>query len=269
MSYNRSDNSGLPISIADICVLLAADNASLMDQIFHRYHLYSTPGKGSHKLNLYLVNDYLGNFKEQINITGGGLTITDKTYQGIIDFNRDVSTLYLNNGHALTDLEYFLRLVYAYLGFQAGGFLIHSAGVVKDGCSYLFFGPSGSGKSTVANLSPQEQVLNDDLIMLLPGKDHWIAHSTPFWNAGRGRDSLPTFAPLAGLYRLVKDRQNFLEKVSAGEALADFMASIPVLPGSPKFSAGLFQRCSDLLDLIPVYRLHFTPDNSFWDVVGL
>ena len=268
MSSSRSNNSGFPLSIADLGVLLSAENIDLMEQIFQRYRRYSIPGEDPHRVKIQIINDYTGTTAEQITITDTHLTITHQTYEGSIDFKRYTSTLKLNGKHPLADLEYFLRLVYAYLGFQAGGFLLHSAGMVRQGRSYLFFGPSGSGKSTVANLSAQEQVLNDDLVMLLPGSDHWDAFSTPFWNQGRGINSHPQHAPLVGMYRLAKDRRNFLEPISAGEALADMMACIPVLSRSSVFSAGLIQRCSALLDQVSVYRLHFIPDSSFWDVIG-
>ena len=268
MSFRRSENNDIPLTVADLSVLLSGENDRLMEQIFLRYRLYSVPGKDPHHVELNIVNGYSGTNAEQITIKDTNLTITHRTYEGIIDFKRNASTLKANNKHPLADLEYFLRLVYAYLGFRAGGFLIHSAGIRKEGRSYLFFGPSGSGKSTVTTLSVQDQVLNDDLVMLLPGKGHWNAFSTPFWNQGRGIDSQPSEAPLAGMYRLVKDRRNFLEPASAGEALADLMACIPVLSRSAAFSAGLIQRCSALLNQVPVYRLHFVPDNSFWDVIG-
>jgi hypothetical protein len=267
MDSTRSKQDGIPISIAGLCTLLTCENAGLIEQIYNRYRLYSAIGDNPHTLNLLIDDHYSGSPEEQITISDNRLTIIHQTYKGIIDFKRGASSLYLNGKHALDDLEYLLRLVYAYLGFQAGGFLIHSAGVVREGRSYLFFGPSGSGKSTIASLSTQYKILNDDLVLLLPGNDHWNAFSTPFWNRGNGLNSQPNTGPLAGMYRLVKDRQNFLERISTGEAIADLIASIPVLSRSPTFSAGLFQRCSTLLDQVPVYRLHFTPDSSFWDII--
>jgi hypothetical protein len=268
MSSNRSEPAGIPICIAGLSILLTGENASLMEMIHHRYRLYSATGDHLHTLRLQIVEPYFGSPEEKITISDIRLKITNQTYEGIIDFKRGASTLTLNGKHALDDLEYFLRIVYAYLGFESGGFLIHSAGVVREGRSYLFFGPSGCGKSTVASHSTHDHILNDDLVMLLPGNEHWNAFSTPFWNQGNGKDSQPASGPLAGMYRLIKDRQNFLERISTGEALADLIASIPVLSRSSTLAAGLLQRCSALLTQVPVYRLHFTPNDTFWDVVN-
>jgi hypothetical protein len=267
MRSRRHEDGIFTLSIADICVCLAVEDANLMEQIRNRYKLYTTECEGVHRLSLHIANDIHGSAEEEIDLSESGLAITHQTYKGMVDFKSDASILELKRAHALADLEYFLRLVYAYLGFQAGGFLIHSAGVVKAERAYLFIGPSGSGKSTVAVLSSQHLVLNDDLVMLLPGEDHWVAYSTPFWNRGRGQNAPPRRAPVSGMYRLVKDRQNFLEKITTGEALADLMACIPVLPRSAGFSAGLFQRCSALLEKVPVYHLHFTPETLFWSVI--
>ena len=268
MSSRQHEDGSITISIADIPVCVCCEDPSLLEQIRNRYKLYEVNGEGAHRLSLSIANEAPGSAGEEIDLAENRLSITHQTFKGIIDCTSNSSSLELERAHAPADLEYFLRLVYAYLSYQAGGFLIHSAGVVKQGSAYLFLGPSGSGKSTVAGLSARYTVLNDDLVLLLPGHEQWRAYSTPFWNAGRGKGAQPGSAPLAGIFRLVKDRRNYLEQVSAGEALADLMAGIPVLSRSARFSAGLLQRCSALMRKSPVIQLHFTPDETFWDLIG-
>jgi hypothetical protein len=268
MSSRQREDSRFTLSLAGIPVCVCCEDASLLEQIRSRYKLYEVDGDGAHQLSLSIVHEVHGSGGEEIELAESGLSITQPTFKGVIGYTSNSSSMELVRARALADLEYFLRLVYSYLGYQAGGFLIHSAGVVKQGSAYLFLGPSGSGKSTVAKFSAQYTVLNDDLVLLLPGKEQWRAYSTPFWNAGRGVAAQPASAPLAGIYRLIKDRQNYLEYVSAGEALADLMAGIPVLSRSARFSAGLLQRCSALMQRSPVVHLHFTPDETFWDLIG-
>ncbi len=267
MSFTPVENGIFPLSIAGLCVSLASDDPGLMEQIRRRYKLFSDVGKNPHRLNLRIISGYKGSSEEQINITPRGLTVIHQTYEGSINFEQNTSEILLNGEHPLADVEYFLRLVYAFTGFQAGGALLHAAGVVRKGSSYLFIGPSGSGKSTVANFSAQYRVLNDDLVMVLPDQGHWKVFSTPFWNQGKGINAHPSSAPLAGMYRLVKDKVNYLEPLKAGEGLAELIACIPVLPRSSSFSRVLFQRCSDLTHQVPVFRLHFLPDSSFWEVI--
>lgn len=267
MSSSPVENGIFPLSIAGLCVLLASDHTGLTEQIRRRYQLFSDVGKNPHRLNLRIISDYTGSSEEQINITARGLTVIHQTYEGCINFEQNTSEILLNGEHPLADVEYFLRLVYSFTGFKAGGFLVHAAGVVRKGSSYLFIGPSGSGKSTVANFSAQYRVLNDDLVMVLPDQGNWNVFSTPFWNQGRGVKARPSSAPLAGMFRLVKDKVNYLEPLTTGETLAELIACIPVLSRSPSFSIDLFERCLALIQQIPVYRLHFLPDSSFWEVI--
>lgn len=267
MTYNLVDPPVFSLSIAGLCIHLSSNDADLMEKVRHRYRFYSGEGKILNRVNIHLVNDYSGNIEEQITIIEKGLSVIHRTYQGSIDFNKNTSEFQASSIQPLADLEYFLRLVYAVLGYRAGGFLLHSAGVVRAGVASLFIGPSGSGKTTVANLSSDDSVLNDDLIMVLPEPPRWMAFSTPFWNHGKGKNAHPISATLESIYRLVKDRDNRVEPVTKGEAMAELIACIPVLPGAHIFSAGLFQRCSKLLDDVPFYRLHFLPDSSLWDVI--
>ncbi len=65
-----------------------------------------------------------------------------------------LARLWLTDMAPLAGVEYFLRVVYAFLADQEGGFLLHAAGLLTpaDGRVRLFIGRSGSGKSTVAAL---------------------------------------------------------------------------------------------------------------------
>ena len=66
---------------------------------------------------------------------------------------------------ASSALANFLRVTYALLLIRHGGFLFHSAGMIRNGCGYLFYGHSGSGKTTVSRLSQNHvTLLSDDLV---------------------------------------------------------------------------------------------------------
>jgi len=168
---------------------------------------------------------------------------------------------------AVEEVDYFLRVVCAVQVFQAGGFLFHAAGILRDGRAYVFFGPSGIGKTTISQISGEGTVLNDDLILLLPDEEHWYVHSTPYSNATQIAPLAGQFAPLGGMYRLVQDQEVFLENSTPGHTLAEIIANIPVISTDPARSTELITRCQKLLASTPVFRLHFRKDNSFWQVV--
>jgi len=152
------------------------------------------------------------------------------------------------------------------LAFEAGGALFHAAAILHSGRAYAYFGHSGSGKSTVARLSAPDVVLNDDLVLLMPGEGAWQAHATPFWNQFHGQNPAPP-APLAGLFRLVQDRQVLLERMETAHAAAEMIASLPVVSADRARGVQLIQRCQAILERVPAYRLHFLPDASFWSLV--
>ncbi len=188
-------------------------------------------------------------------------------YEGYIDVARGEGQLALSSAQPLEDLDYYARVACAVLAFQAGGLLFHAAGIIHDGRGYCFFGYSGSGKTTVARLSPRDVVLNDDLVLLMPADSGWTVHATPFWNPTQVAPSGATCAPLAGLFRLIQDKQVYVEALTPAQALAELVASAPVISADPSRTGQLLERGRRLIRQTPMYKLHFLPDPSLWPAV--
>lgn len=186
--------------------------------------------------------------------------------RGEIDLENQRARLGTQPQSLVDDVEYFLRVLYSYLVFEAGGFLFHAAGIESGGYADLFFGKSGSGKTTIARASGSCNVLNDDLVAIVPEGDQWIVCGTPFWSPTQVAP-VQKCAPLSGVYRLVQDSRVFLERISFAAALGEVFANVPIISGDPYRSDRLLSRCQTLLDSVPVLALHFLPDDSFWPVV--
>jgi len=212
-------------------------------------------------------------------------TLTYHTYgaEGDMDAASSTGRLQLTADvpAARNALANYLRVVYALLLPRYGGFLFHSAGLIRNGRGYLFYGHSGSGKTTVSRLSrDRATLLSDDLVAVRPVpfypqagtglRQHdgvWHVHGTPFWGELRGHPKTSASAPLRSLFSLVKDRQVRLEPLSVVQATADVVSSVPVTYKEPGLSQQLIAMCADLAAHVPGYRLHFTPDDSFWSVI--
>jgi hypothetical protein len=167
-----------------------------------------------------------------------------------------------------SSLENFLRAVYAHLALDHDGFLLHAAGVVKDGRAYLFFGPSGSGKTTVAGLADGGRVVSDDLILVLPGVgDRPAAVSIPFRGHQAELPAAQASFGIAGLYRLVKDRRVALEAMGPARAVSEIAGSLPFVTDRPENGARVLEVVGRAVEVAPVFRLHFRKDASFWEVV--
>ena len=126
----------------------------------------------------------------------------------------------------------------------------------------------GAGKTTVARHSPDDLVLNDDLVLLMPRDNRWFAYATPFTNPTQIAPRGPFCAPLALVCRLIQARQVSLVHMSPGAAMAEVLASVPLLATEPLYATQLLERIEALITAVPIYWLHFLPDSSFWDVVG-
>ncbi len=206
---------------------------------------------------------------------GGAYQLDAAEFCGRINLESAEAGVILRDPMPMPSLEYFIRVLYALLADRDEGVLIHAAGLMlrsaddPRGSVHLFIGQSGSGKSTVVSLSPQALALNDDLILLRPTGDRWIAHGTPFWNGEAfGRDGQIASGPVAGIHKLVQDRSVYLEPISLAEAAAELVANCPVVNADPGRLPGLLVRCRHLAAAVPVRRLHFRKDPSFWELLA-
>lgn len=261
----------LAVEIAGLTLVVSGDAAGPLEALHRRYAGFVLPGAPAAphcqvRFALLDGDEAASDPDRAVNFRGGRAEFDSPGYQGLLDIPAGCGQLALYAPQAPEGLDYFLRVAVALLAFERGGFLFHAAGLLQGERVCLFFGPSGSGKTTVARLSSPGDVLNDDLVVVLPQADGWWAYATPFWNptqvppgAGCGR--------LAGLFRLVQDRRVFAAPLSLGQALAELIASVPLIPLDPSRGDELLARGRRLLAGVPAYRLHFLPDRSFWEPV--
>lgn len=187
---------------------------------------------------------------------------------GRISLSQRSATLTARSVAPLTDVEYFLRIAVALLAYSEDGLLIHGAALLVDGKVFLFIGQSGSGKTTVVSLSEGATALSDDLVVVRQGPQGWRAYGTPFWNIEMtARQGQTASGPLAGIYKLIKDREAYLASMPPAAAAAELLASCPVVNGAPGLALGALSRCRALIAAVPMQQLHFRKDNSFWSAV--
>lgn len=197
----------------------------------------------------------------------GILHFTAAHYAGTLDLARQSGYLAFTAPQPFEAADYFVRAALALLAFEAGGLLFHAAGLAYQDRGYAFFGYSGSGKTTVARLSPHAVVLNDDLVILLPQANQWFMYATPFSNQTQIQPTVNQRVPLTALYRLIQDRQVFVESLEPAVASAELIASSPIVCADPDRTITLLDRAEQISRAVPVHRLHFRPDNSFWNII--
>lgn len=208
----------------------------------------------------YLPNPYV-TFKD------GLITIKDDCLEGSLDWNKRRGRLKLNPVNPLYPLGTFLRNICTFLAvLEDKGIALHAVGILKDDEAYVFIGPSGAGKSTVARLSCGKTVLSDDLLLLKKVDGEFKVFPVPNWGDKQlGRRQNKPY-PINSMYKLIKDKQVYLEKFSSACALADIF-TIPHVPVEYIPADGLLGTFAGLINCIPYYGLHFLPEPSFWNCI--
>ena len=264
-----SDNKWIRLSIAEIPVRIECNAYWIIQQLHLRYKNFSS--NLSEKMIVSIEWKYPDVAEKHTNlreffINQNQIRINQPGYDGFIDTHGHKAILRFSSKTPEEDIDYFLRLVYSLLIFQAGGLLFHGAGIIHDSKAYVFFGPSGSGKSTVAKVSRNDQILNDDLVALMPKFDDWNVFPTPFW-IPHGIEAANAPVKLAGFYRLIQDDQINIQVLSTARALAEMLSCIPVLTMDECLYPELSSRCKRIINLIKIFELHFLPDESFWNLI--
>jgi hypothetical protein len=268
------------LAIGPLGLSLATANAQLHAAQQRAYHAFtSDPAIHSNLLRLHFAFT-AGAAPDTwpFEFQAGQLHFAADYYTGTIDLAQQQGQLTFTSLQPFEAADYFVRTALALLAFEAGGLLFHAAGLAHHDRGYAFFGYSGSGKTTVARLSSHARLLNDDLVVLLPEASHpaatatreadrWQLIATPFSNPTQVQPTDHQRVPLTALYRLIQDRRVFLEALDPAVAIAEVVASSPIVCADPDRALALLDRAAQLTRAIPVQRLHFLPDASFWDVI--
>lgn len=192
-------------------------------------------------------------------------------FAGCFDARTGVGELAVARGThevLLRAVENFLRVLTAHLVLERGGFLLHGAGVVRDGRAHVFFGPSGAGKTTVTLLSEGDLILSDDLVLVRPAAGGHEAAAVPFRGVCRRPPDTDRAFPLAALYRLIQYPADELELLPPARGAAEMMASLPFVVQAGGSASRALEVVSQAATSAPVYRLRFRKSPEFWDLLA-
>lgn len=170
---------------------------------------------------------------------------------------------------SLRAVENYLRWIVADLALDAGGFVLHAAGLVRDGRAHVFFGASGAGKSTVASMSPECALLSDDLVLLLRREDAWRAATTPFAGTLPQEEKDPGTYPLAGLYSLNQWPRHEVRTVeSLAKGVGMVLACCPFVAEPSARRDRLAPLVEECCRAVRPCELRFSKDPGFWQLIA-
>ncbi|EQC51389.1 hypothetical protein [Bacteriovorax sp. DB6_IX] len=151
--------------------------------------------------------------------------------------------------------------------------ILHSAGVVKDGKAYIFFGHSGVGKSTLADLCHKKfglKIIGSDQVYLRLIEGKLYAQATSITIPEIKRDDPKMFwKPLevAGLINLSREGEDgfFLKKPS--EILANFMKETLIYLTPVTSQEDYMNLLGQIFSIENIIfgQLKYKKDDNFWD----
>jgi len=163
-----------------------------------------------------------------------------------------------------------LRIVHTLILAQEGGFLLHSAGAIRNGRAFLFSGVSGAGKTTISRLAPADVTLLTDEVSYIrrnSGDGGYRACGTPFaGELARGGENCS--APIESLFFLTQGRENKIEPMAKSESIGSLMRNILFFAEDANLVRNVFQSACEVVDRVRVERLTFTPDSRVWGMIG-
>ncbi len=161
-----------------------------------------------------------------------------------------------------------LRIVHTLILAQEGGFLLHSAGAIRNGRAFLFSGVSGAGKTTISGLAPPDVTLLTDEVSYIRRTDAgYRACGTPF--AGElARVGENCSAPIGSLFFLKQGPKNKLEPMARAEAIRRLMRNILFFAEDAALVDNVLQSACEFVEHVPVQCLTFTPDSRVWRMIG-
>lgn len=164
-------------------------------------------------------------------------------------------------------VENYLRVATAWRALREGGVLLHAASLILKGKGFLFLGASGSGKSTLASTSRQGEVLSDDLSLVRFQAGVFKVAGTPFRGTYQGGRPVRGEFPIAGLYRILKSKENKVEPCPRNRALPILLAASPFVVDQLSRDAQILDNLRRLSAAHPLAYLHFNLSGDFWSVL--
>lgn len=266
------------LSINGVGLTLRFNEARTAAAIVRRFGPFLTDQPANRELSIRPSDSLVAKedrFDIRSNFDGDTLNLHASSTRCFYDFREGRGELQIASGAFGTEeiIENALRYIFQLLSVHHHSLMVHASAVIdkKLDRTFLFMGPEGAGKTTIAKLSKLagHQVLNDDMILVMPGQSSLLAKSVPFYGDSSIADVMgKRESEVGGIFHIVKSTQTRARKVPSAEGLADLLSNVPYIES---YSKELYQRilgcANDILKDYSVYRLEFEKNGTVWDEI--
>lgn len=188
------------------------------------------------------------------------LIVCDSDYSRGVIYKKEISELFR---------RFFDQFIIINILSRKNGFLLHSSGVIRQGCGMCFSGQSGAGKTTLIRLFEKEtdrqDLLSDDRLAIRRIGGKWHVFGTP-WH-GDAPVASSKGACLKALFFIRQSPCNYLRKLSLPECCRQLITHGFV----PYWDEQALQRVLDSFNLIakevPAFEMGFLPDKRILKVI--
>ena len=189
---------------------------------------------------------------------------------GYLDKNLLNAAAYLCNSQldkSIVLIDDFLLAYLAWWSIFNKGFIIHGASVIRENKAYIFFGPSGSGKTTVSKLSSHMDIISDEYSMVLKIEDGYFVYRPPQKKSITRLENWQKGIPVAGLFKLRQDNQNYIEEISSAQMVSELLANLFFAHAYNVLGTFAIANAHSLIRHTRYGILHFKKELAFWEVI--
>lgn len=243
-------------------------SAGIISILRKRYGRFSSGDGKAIQLEVYRVEGRREPFEPVVTSFGSSLEIKRGDFSAWITLRHGTGNFAATASSQCLDA--FLRSFISFMLIRSGGFMLHSAGLVKGGRAYIFLGKSGAGKSTLSKLAasgphPRSgagvEVISDEINLLRFEKGRFRVYGSPFWGEMRA-DGRQGSWPLGGIFLLKKAKTNRLSPCSKPEALKLLLRCLVNFDVNPVTAEQVLANASCLLKKTRFVRLAFSKADS-------
>jgi hypothetical protein len=196
----------------------------------------------------------------------GSMHYTRTDYKLSIDLNYRHATIRVYDELALKHA--LMHLISTYIVHHGWGLLLHSSCVLENGQAHLFAGHSGAGKSTVAAMSLPRGIFSDEATLVKISTEAVTVFHSPFRSEihTKLKEQL-TPNSLGSIQILYQSPTNQRVPIKKTDGMLTLMNKVFYWSPSPEAVGRILGKLKEMVEIVPVYELHFRKEPTFWELI--